>query len=201
LTERPVEREGPLEPRRHAVVDGPIPAPGHRPRRRSRRGKQTERREGRRVPGYVADTLADVCGTGLVMVIGLNGSGIAWVALTDVDCSRYARLGGTPHRPELLVPDPQFPIKTPTGGRASRPVPSSIPAGQPDPSSGRATAVEKLRWACNECGPIFPAVSERWTALPGECASLPVHSPGAHLHSLLRRSSVADRIGVGDNSR
>ena len=142
-----------------------------------------------------------MCGAGLVMVIGSNASGVAWVTLTDAGCSRYARLGGTPHRPELLVPDLQFPIKTPAGGWASSSVPSSTPGGQPDPYSGGATAVEELRCAFIERGPVFPPVSERWTALPGECASLPVRSPGAHLHSLLRCSSVADRIGVGDGSR
>jgi hypothetical protein len=93
LTERPVEREELSEPRRHAVVDGPVSAPGYRPRRRSRRGDQAERREDCRVPGYVADTLADVCGAGLVMVIGANASGVARIALTDAGRSRYARLG------------------------------------------------------------------------------------------------------------
>ena len=197
MTERPAEREGPLEPRRHAVADGPVPAPGYLFRRRSRREEQAERRDGRRIPGYVADTFTDVCGAGLVMVIGSNASGVAWVKLTDAGCSRYARLGGTPHRPELLVPDPQFPIKTPAGGRASRPVPSSTSG-----SSRTAPRSGQRPWRrCNERGPVFPRVSERWTALPGECASLLVRSPGAHLHSLLRRSSVADRIGVGDGSR
>lgn len=65
MTKRPVEREEHSEPRGHAVVDGLVPVPGYRPRRHSRRGDQAERREGRRVPGYVADTLADVRGAGL----------------------------------------------------------------------------------------------------------------------------------------
>jgi hypothetical protein len=46
-----------------------------------------------RIPGYVADTLADVCGAGLVIVVGANASGVARIALTDAGCSRYARPG------------------------------------------------------------------------------------------------------------
>jgi len=52
-----------------------------------------ETRAERRVPGYVADTLADVCGAGLMIVVGANASGVARIALTDAGCSRYARLG------------------------------------------------------------------------------------------------------------
>jgi hypothetical protein len=42
---------------------------------------------GRRVPGYVAGTLADLCRAGLVMVI--DPSGIARAALTDAGITRY----------------------------------------------------------------------------------------------------------------
>ena len=44
---------------------------------------------GRRVPGYVADTLADLSGAGLVMVIDPDSSGTARVALTDAGVTRY----------------------------------------------------------------------------------------------------------------
>jgi hypothetical protein len=151
LTERPVEREGLSEPRRHAVVEGPVPAPGYRPRRRCRRGKQAERREGRRVLGYVAHTLADVCRAGLVMVIGSNVSGVAWVAFADAGCSRYARLGAHYIGPSYSCPIPSAP--------------------------------SRLRLVAGRAVPCL------------------FRSPGGHLHSLLRRSSVADRIGVGDSNR
>lgn len=134
---------------------------------------------GRQVPGDVADTLADLRESGLVMVIDPDLSGGAQAALTDAGllhygmlcqqrqitltdtgCTRCAQLQGTPRRPEL--PDPQFSITTPA-----------------------------------ERGLAGPAVSRRWTS---EHASLPIRSPGAHLHPLLRRVPVADRGGEGGTS-
>jgi hypothetical protein len=44
---------------------------------------------GRRVGGYVADTLAALCGAGLVMAIDPDVSGIAQAALTDAGMTRY----------------------------------------------------------------------------------------------------------------
>lgn len=76
--------------------------------------------------------------------------------LADMGRTRHTQRGGSPARPELHVPAPQFPNKAPAGHRTSRPVPASD--GQPD-----------------------------------RTPPLPVRSPGAHLHPLLRRSSVAGR--------
>ena len=47
---------------------------------------------GRRVPGYVAGTLAGLCEAGLVMVIDPDTSGIARAALTDAGITRYGVL-------------------------------------------------------------------------------------------------------------
>lgn len=59
---------------------------------------------GRRVPGYVADTLAELRETGLIMVIDPGSSGMARVALTDAGIARYDILCQPPQHPPLQRP-------------------------------------------------------------------------------------------------
>lgn len=109
---------------------------------------------------------------------------------------------------ELQVPDPQFPTKTPAGRRSSCPLPT--PGGEPDSiPGGGAASVAQLRWVPRpddellrdvDSGLAVRAGSPRGSASAVERAVLPVRSPGAHLHPLLRRASVAGRCGEGGGS-
>lgn len=95
-------------------------------------------------------------------------------------------LGGLPALSAQRIPDPQFPTKTPAGRRSSCPVPSYAPGGQPDPTPRAGTAsVDQLRWARCPDDERLPLLTDAV-----EHASLPVRSPGAHLHRLLRRPPV-----------
>jgi len=75
---------------------------------------------------------------------------------------------------------PPRPDKAPAGRRPSTPVPYSAPGGQPVPHRPpEASSVEHQP----------------------QRACLPVRSPGAHLHPLLRRPPLAGRGGEGGGSR
>lgn len=107
----------------------------------------------------------------------------------------------------LRIPESLFPTETPAGRRSST---SEAPGGQPDPSTSAAggACVEQLRWArCPDDaraplrmgaaggGLGVPDVIQRGNACAGEPASLPVRTPGAHLHPLLRRPAGPARVG------
>lgn len=105
--------------------------------------------------------------------------------LDDHVPARYAQLRDTPRRPTMRAPDPQFPAKTPAGRRSSRP--ATAPVGQPDPIPGTgALFMEQPRWA------HYPDDSE--------VPSLPVRSPGAHMHPQLRRGPWTDFDGEAVSS-
>ncbi|MGH3779008.1 MAG: hypothetical protein ACRDRR_25300 [Pseudonocardiaceae bacterium] len=76
---------------------------------------------GHRVPGYVTEALAVLCGEGLVTLADLEPGGLARAALTDVGAVRFqqlcqqrqtaqqvpaARFGATCHRLGVNDPDP-----------------------------------------------------------------------------------------------
>jgi hypothetical protein len=91
--------------------------------------------------------------------------------------SSYARSRGTSGWTDMRVPDPQFPNKTPAGRQSSCPVLASAADGPPDPTPRAGTpSAEQLRGAC--CS-------------DDEHTSLPIRSPGQHMHPALRRPPLA----------
>jgi hypothetical protein len=119
---------------------------------------------------------------------------LAAASLTQRDCAVLLPVTSVetvhehdPHREldpsaALRVPDPQFPTRTPAGRQPGCAEP--LPGDQPDPTPrAEASSTAQLR----ACG------------LADECqhVSLPIRTPGAHLHPLLRRPPA---IGRGDEA-
>lgn len=132
------------------------------------------------MPSDSADTLdPDECAAEHVPDLKLPAS------LIEAEHNRYAQLGASLRRMALRIPDPLFPAKTPAGRRSSRPV--TAPGGQPDPIP--------------ETGALFME-QPRWAHCPdgSESPSLPVRSPGAHLHPQLRRGPGTDSGGEAVSS-
>ncbi len=164
------------------------------------------------MPSYLTEAFDELADGGLLALAEQDLWGPRRISLTDTGTARYVQLSAPPRPAVLRVPDPQFPTKTPAGRRSNRPVPA--PGGQPDPTPlAGAASGEQLRWAhCpdDEHVPLptdaagsalaVLAVSQRGTASLVECASLPVRSPGTHLHSQLRRPPVAGGCGAGGRS-
>jgi hypothetical protein len=139
--------------------------------------------------------------------------GLRRVFPADARLSRYVALRGTSGRAGLQVPDPQFPNKTPAGHRSSCPVFPSAPGGQPDPTPrAEAPSVEQLRGArcpddervqlladASHGGLAVLAVSARVAAhvadLRLQRTSLPIRSPGQHMHLALCHPPLAGRGG------
>jgi len=123
------------------------------------------------------------------------------VSPTSAGYARHEQLRGAPQRAGLPVPDPPIPTtKTPAGRRSSCPAPLPAPGGQPDPRHpGRSTGS-----AGADFGALNPGLrqrrQQRQTAPHYAHASLPIHSPGAHLHPQLCHSPLAGPCREGGNS-
>jgi hypothetical protein len=175
------------------------------------------RQERRGIPG--ADQVTNP-GT-LLALIGPDPQGLRQVTVTTAGPTPDTELSGPPRRTALRVPEPQFPHPTPTGRRPSS-CPPPLPApldDQPDPTAQAGTAsVEQLREAHypdDEGAPLLtdapsgglavPAMSARVAAhtadLHLQLTSLPVRSPGQHMHPALQRPPLAGRSGGADTSR
>ena len=138
----------------------------------------------------------------LLVLADPDPRGLRRVSLTSARYARCEQLRGASQRAGLPVPDPQIPTpKTPAGRRLSCcPAPLPAPGGQPDPhapggSIGSAGAdVDVLDpGLCRGC-------QQRQTAPHSAHASLPIHSPGAHLHPQLRRPPLGGPCREGGNS-
>ena len=175
------------------------------------------RQERRGIPG--ADQVTNP-GT-LLALIGPDPQGLRQVTVTTAGPTPDTELSGPPRRTALRVPEPQFPHKTPTGRRSSS-CPTPLPApldDQPDPTAQAETAsVEQLREAHypNDEGArlltdapsgalAVPTMSARVAARTADLrrrrTSLPVRSPGQHLHPALQPPPWAGRSGAADTSR
>jgi hypothetical protein len=156
----------------------------------------------------MAKAFDELVDAGQLALADPDSYGLRQLTLTDTGWARYAQLRGTPHRLELQVPDPQFPTKTPAGRRSSRPVPA--PSGQPDSTlrAGSASIEQRRRGRRHDAllidapgdGLAVRAVSQRGSACAGEHASLPVRSPGAHMHPQLRRPAGGRFGSAGSNT-
>lgn len=98
--------------------------------------------------------------------------------------TKSEQLRGLPQRAALWVPDPQFATKTLTGRQPGRAESLPAPGDQLDPTPrAGVSSIEHLqaRGLADECQHV----------------SLPLRSPGTHLHPRLRCTSVTDRCGGG----
>jgi hypothetical protein len=175
------------------------------------------RRERRGIPG--ADQVTNP-GT-LLALIGPDRQGLRQVTVTSAGPTPDTELSGPPRRTALRVPEPQFPHPTPAGRRLSS-YPPLLPAplgDQPDPTVQAGTkSVEQLREPhypddegtqlltdAPSGGLAVPAMSARVAAhtadLHRQRSSLPVRSPGQHLHPALQRPPLASRSSRADTSR
>lgn len=166
------------------------------------------------MPSYLTEAFGELADDGLLALAEPDPWGLRRISLTDTGTARYVQFSAPPRPAVLRVPDPQFPTKTSAGRRSSRLVPPSAPGGQPDPTPRAGVqSGEQLRWPhCpdDERVPLLTddagsglavlAMSQRGTTSFVERASLPVRSPGAHLHPLLRRPPVASGYGAGGRS-
>jgi hypothetical protein len=173
------------------------------------------RRERRGIPG--ADQVTNP-GT-LLALIGPAPQGLRQVTVTTAGPTPDTPPAGPPRRTALRVPEPQFPHPTPAVRRLSS-YPTPLPApldDQPDATAQAGMAsVEQLREAHDDEGAqlltdapsgglTVPAMSARVPAHTAELhrqrTSLPVRSPGQHLHPALQRPPLAGRSGGADTSR
>ncbi|MGH3945893.1 MAG: hypothetical protein ACRDSI_12730, partial [Pseudonocardiaceae bacterium] len=161
------------------------------------------------MPSYLAEAFDELADGGLLALAEEDPLGLWRVSLTDTGTARYVQLSAPPRPAGLQVPDPQFSTKTPAGRRSNSRFPA---AGDPTLRAG-AASVAQLRQARGpddvrvplltdtaSSGFAVAAVSQRGTACPIEHASLPLRSPGAHLHPQLRYPPVASGYGAGDRS-
>lgn len=168
---------------------------------------------GRPVPSgltRVFDELAD----GGLTALAEDSWWLRRVSLSEIGAARYARLSA-PSRPVSLlqIPDPQFLTKIRARRRSSTLVSPPAPGYQQDPIPWvGAGDVEELWWARrhdDERLQLLTAARSGKGAVPTVSArvavqatiSLPVRSPGQHMHPLLCRPPVADRRGAGGRSR
>jgi hypothetical protein len=156
----------------------------------------------------------------LLALIGPDPQGLRQFTVTTAGPTPDTAPAGP--RTALRVPEPQFPHPTPAGRRRSSSCPIPLPApldDQPDPTAQAGTAsVEQLREAhypddedaqlltdAPGGGLAVPAISARVAAhtadLHRQRTSLPVRSPGQHLHPALQRPPWAGRSGAADTSR
>lgn len=166
------------------------------------------------MPSYLTEAFDELADGGLLALAEPDPWGLRRISLTDIGTARYVQFSAPPRSAVLRVPDPQFPTKTSAGRRSSRLVPPSAPGGQPAPTPRAGVeSGEQLPWPhcpddervplltdAADSGLAVLALSQRGTASFVERASLPVRSPGAHLHPLLRRPPVASGYGAGGRS-
>ena len=177
----------------------------------------TCRRERRGIPGADQVTTPRT----LLALIGPDPQGLRQVTVTTAGPTPDTELSGPPRRTALRVPDPQFPHPTPTSQRSSScPTPLPVPLDdQPDPTAQTGTgSMEQLREThypddegaqlltdAPSGGLAVPAMSARVAAHTADLhlqrTSLPVRSPGQHLHPALQRPPLAGRPSGADTSR
>ncbi|MGH4009894.1 MAG: hypothetical protein ACRDTH_17375 [Pseudonocardiaceae bacterium] len=153
------------------------------------------------VSGCLAGASDELADGGLLVLVDPDFHGLRRVRLTSSGYARHEQLRGVSQQSGLPVPDPRIStLKIPAGRRSSCPPPLPAPGGQPDPRNPDGDAGSTGTDADALDLDLSHGRQQRRTAPYSAHASLPIRSPGAHLHPQLRRPSLADRCRAGGSS-